>query len=1021
MSDSFADLWSSNSAQKKPQTLSSLAQQQPSGQAQRRPQGGQDLFALLSSSTSGPTANAARASPSIRSSTPSSTLTPTPPPSQRQQPQQRSTAADAFSDLFSSSASSSQQNLTIAQRTALADQNRKEAILANQKQQEKEKSAWAGLDSLGFGSNAGLTPTTANGSKTLATSVSKGFVDEDDWGLGDFGKSSTTASSRDKQNTASAAPASNADTWDFNNFGTNQTRPANAALAAGDRTPNTSSQGGGLWDLDEFTSPSSSTTTSISQTQQKRVDSSGEFDFGGREDGLLNGNDDEDIGGGGQGEDDDFMSVFNKPPEPKTNPSQRPSTSSSPRSSSSPASSRPQTQSRGASPPPHILGQVVEMGFSIPKAKAALVANNNDVQAALDQLLVSEGGYTGGSGAGGRGTPARNADSPAPTQAPHPRRRDRERETSQQQQRQQHRGETSSPSAAGNTGEIQAQAEQLLAQASEIGRGMFTKASLFWKEKKEQVQKAVEEHRSSSAASGASGANVGRPGSGRPKWMQQPTGEGDGDDTIVSPKSGSLEVDDGPSEREKESEVWVPKRPDRQRERERQRVKEREAAAAATPPPPAEEPEVDLFAPAPVTAQPQSNIFQTAAPPQAARRTQPSTSTSRSKQPSQPPKQLKSKYQRNTSTISSSIANLKSEANASFKLGQFGNAETIYTRAINSLRSSSSASSGGDTNNLYFVLLLNNRANARMKNGDVGGAVKDCDSVIGLVTMNRLIVSDGDFDALGRGGGGGSSASQDKIDWDPSYDANTTKFVISISGTSSDVQEETVDLVDGLTKAIKRRAEAYEGLEKWNKAKNDWELLRGCGWIRNEGIRGEAGRGVGRCVRMTGGGAASNGGVNGSSASTSSTSNTRPPPPRPKPKPRPATSTPRNPDQPSSALNALRNTNAAAEAEDQAKHELKDFVDARLANWKNGKESNIRALLASLDTVLWEELVKAGGGVKVGMHELVTPGQVKIKYMKAVAKVHPDKLNASNSTLEQRMIAQGVFGALNEAWNAFKQ
>lgn len=31
------------------------------------------------------------------------------------------------------------------------------------------------------------------------------------------------------------------------------------------------------------------------------------------------------------------------------------------------------------------------------------------------------------------------------------------------------------------------------------------------------------------------------------------------------------------------------------------------------------------------------------------------------------------------------------------------------------------------------------------------------------------------------------------------------------------------------------------------------------------------------------------------------------------------------------------------------------------------------------------------------------------------------QLNANNTTLEQRMIANGVFGALNDAWNAFKQ
>lgn len=67
---------------------------------------------------------------------------------------------------------------------------------------------------------------------------------------------------------------------------------------------------------------------------------------------------------------------------------------------------------------------------------------------------------------------------------------------------------------------------------------------------------------------------------------------------------------------------------------------------------------------------------------------------------------------------------------------------------------------------------------------------------------------------------------------------------------------------------------------------------------------------------------------------------------------------------------------------------MKDSIDARLGAWKNGKESNLRALIASLDSVLWPEL----GWQKVGMAELVTPNQVKIRYTKAIAKLHPDKV-----------------------------
>ena len=109
----------------------------------------------------------------------------------------------------------------------------------------------------------------------------------------------------------------------------------------------------------------------------------------------------------------------------------------------------------------------------------------------------------------------------------------------------------------------------------------------------------------------------------------------------------------------------------------------------------------------------------------------------------------------------------------------------------------------------------------------------------------------------------------------------------------------------------------------------------------------------------------------------------RPPVKRPPPKP-----VTKGPTPPSEALSKLRAATDAAEAEDQAKHELKDVVDAKVGAWRGGKEQNIRALIASLENVLWPEL----NWQKVGMHELVTPNQVKIRYTKAIAKLHPDKI-----------------------------
>ena len=123
------------------------------------------------------------------------------------------------------------------------------------------------------------------------------------------------------------------------------------------------------------------------------------------------------------------------------------------------------------------------------------------------------------------------------------------------------------------------------------------------------------------------------------------------------------------------------------------------------------------------------------------------------------------------------------------------------------------------------------------------------------------------------------------------------------------------------------------------------------------------------------------------------------------------------------------------------------------------KEGNIRALLPALDQVLWPELE----WTPIGMSELVTPQQVKIRYMKAINKVHPDKvggadragaaraeearhhregtasltgsllgrcivlgpffwsLQVSTDTVAHKMLAEGIFYTLNQAFDQFKQ
>ncbi|KAM3846993.1 cyclin-G-associated kinase isoform 2-T2 [Vipera latastei] len=90
-----------------------------------------------------------------------------------------------------------------------------------------------------------------------------------------------------------------------------------------------------------------------------------------------------------------------------------------------------------------------------------------------------------------------------------------------------------------------------------------------------------------------------------------------------------------------------------------------------------------------------------------------------------------------------------------------------------------------------------------------------------------------------------------------------------------------------------------------------------------------------------------------------------------------------------------------------------DPLKLKLLEWVDGKERNIRALLSTLHTVLWEGETK---WKPVGMADLVTPDQVKKYYRKAALVVHPDK--ATGQPYEH--YAKMIFMELNDAWSEFE-
>uniref|UniRef100_A0AAY5F4G2 Cyclin-G-associated kinase n=1 Tax=Electrophorus electricus TaxID=8005 RepID=A0AAY5F4G2_ELEEL len=90
-----------------------------------------------------------------------------------------------------------------------------------------------------------------------------------------------------------------------------------------------------------------------------------------------------------------------------------------------------------------------------------------------------------------------------------------------------------------------------------------------------------------------------------------------------------------------------------------------------------------------------------------------------------------------------------------------------------------------------------------------------------------------------------------------------------------------------------------------------------------------------------------------------------------------------------------------------------DPLKLQILEWIEGKERNIRALLSTLHTVLWEGETR---WKPVNMADLVTPEQVKKYYRKAVLVVHPDK--ATGQPYEQ--YAKMIFMELSDAWSEFE-
>lgn len=494
------------------------------------------------------------------------------------------------------------------------------------------------------------------------------------------------------------------------------------------------------------------------------------------------------------------------------------------------------------------------------------------------------------------------------------------------------------------------QVDRIMAQATEVGSSMLSAATSFWNRSKEQALKVYEEQRRALDAQQAAKRGNKPPADGRPRWM--------------------VEAEEAEGHERNERAHQPPQRQERAhgggggggfRDDSDDEVlpprpqPQRQAQRAAAPVPVAPKAELSVKERADLlfADEPKRYVSKHRHPKG---RGGPSPAPAPAAvTPQRPATPLRTReIVPASASQTSNAATHKAKGNEHFKLGRFSEAESAYSTAINSL----------PAGHLLLVPLYNNRAAARLKLGEASSSAADSTTVIELVGVS----------------------------FHPSKEAPLPAALAEVK------------LGDALVKATTKRAQAWEMAEKWRQALEDWERVLGFDAALSGGngaaSKSQASEGIKRSKAMLSGGAGSNG---------------APAPSRAKPASKPATPRPSRPVDvsKSSAVSELRKAAEEAAKEDDQRDALKDQVDAKLEAWRKGKETNLRALIASLDTVLWDDILK--GGLKVGMHELVTEKQVKIKYMKVVARLHPDKLAATSANVEQRMLANGAFGTLAEA------
>ena len=623
---------------------------------------------------------------------------------------------------------------------------------------------------------------------------------------------------------------------------------------------------------------------------------------------------------------DDILGVLSQPIETFTKPTPSPPKPSTPQPTT--ITTHPDTSSdEEDTDRDKAIAAIVEMGFTIGQATKALstTPSGTDIQAALNDLLSRPS-----SSASGR------LDRPSSTgrrRTPDPSR-------------------LTPDSSLRTRGEAGQHAQKDLSQiAGEMGTSLLKGAGSLWKSGREKMNTLIQEYQGETQ----SDPSV-------PKWMreqQRYTSRSRREENVTNeakvletgnerPRSQQRNQDTRPVSRNQmdsrpatRDRVAMKKQVEEEadmgyRSSARRRVPPRSATPSSEPPsrtatPPITSPpieaKVDLFS-STTDDIPKSTPSRTSTP---------QTQASSFKPINKPVQSITRTVPSTSPAALSSSHAARQKGSEAFKLGDYTLALTHYTTALSPLPAT----------HPQRLPLLSNRALTNLKLGDAKSAITDCDDLLREI-------------------------GPEKGEGETFQDVDGAKKVWEL-----------------WEKGVLRRAQGLEMLEKWGDAAEMWRVAVDAGVGGSVALDGRR-----RCEKALGGksnggkmesGGGGGGGSSGAGVRNGVTRVTTVAKGVTKPVAKPTTVA-RAKD--TSASESLAKYHADIAAEDKEKADLYDIVDNKVSAWYNGKESNLRALLTSLDLILWPE----AGWKKVNMAELVHSSKVKIVYMRAVAKVHPDKV-----------------------------